>query len=404
MRLLTRLLRSFIRVGTLSLVDANGGTHSFGSPPGPAVAVRLHDPSLHTKLALNPELHAAEAYMDGTLTFEGGSGVHDLLLLFSNNRRRLAAVPSQQVLRRFWMGVRRRQQANSVKAAASNARSHYDVPVEVYRLFLDEGLNYSCAFFHYPETDTLEAAQQAKLERATAKLLLKPGMTVAEIGSGWGSFAAHIAKSTGARVTAINVSPEQIKVSRVLAEAQGVTGLVEFREMDYRNLEGRFDRVVSVGMMEHVGIGYLGAYFGKIRSLLTEDGFAYVHSIGRMSPPGTTGPFIRKHIFPGAYVPSLSEVFTATERTGLWVSDVEVLRLHYYHTLRHWRTRFAGRLEEALALTDARFVRMWEFYLSAVEMDFLHGSHMVFQMLLSPKRDAVPIVRDYMMQGAGGAV
>jgi len=403
MRLLTRLLRSFIRTGTLSLVDANGGTHCFGSPPGPAVTVRLHDPGLHTKLALNPELHAAEAYMDGTLTFEGGSGVHDLLLLFSNNRRRLASVPSQQVLRRFWMGVRRQQQANSVKVAASNARSHYDVPVEVYRLFLDEGLNYSCAFFHNPETDTLEAAQLAKLRRATAKLCLQPGMTVAEIGSGWGSFAVHIAKTTGARVTAINVSPEQIKVSRALAAQEGVDGLVEFREMDYRNLEGRFDRVVSVGMMEHVGIGYLGAYFQKIRALLAEDGFAYVHSIGRMSPPGTTGPFIRKHIFPGAYVPSLSETFAATERTGLWVSDVEVLRLHYYHTLRHWRTRFAARRDEALALTDARFVRMWEFYLSAVEMDFLHGSHMVFQLLLSPKRDAVPIVRDYMVRGAGAA-
>ena len=399
MRLLTRLLTSFIRVGTLSLTDANGGTHAFGALPGPAVAVRLHDARLHTKLALNPELHAAEAYMDGTLTFEGGSGVHDLLLLFSNNRRRLAAVPSQQVLRRLWMGVRRQQQANSVRAAARNARSHYDVPAEVYRLFLDAGLNYSCAFFHHPETDTLEAAQQAKLERATTKLLLRPGMTVAEIGSGWGSFAVHIAKTTGAKVTAINVSPEQIKVSRTLAEAEGVAGLVEFREMDYRNLEGRFDRVVSVGMLEHVGIGYLGTYFQKVRELLAEDGFAYIHSIGRMSPPGTTGPFIRKHIFPGAYVPSLSEVFAATERTGLWVSDVEVLRLHYYHTLRHWRTRFAARREEALALTDERFVRMWEFYLSAVEMDFLHGSHMVFQTLLSPKRDAVPIVRDYMLGG-----
>ena len=398
MRLLTRLLNSFIRTGTLSLVDANGGTHSFGSAPGPAVAVRLHDARLHTKLALNPELHAAEAYMDGTLTFEGGSGVHDLLLLFSNNRRRLAAVPSQQVLRRMWMAVRRRQQANSVKAAASNARSHYDVPPAVYRLFLDEGMNYSCAFFHDPATDTLEAAQLAKLHRATTKLCLRPGMTVAEIGSGWGSFAVHIAKTTGASVVAINVSPEQIKVSRELAAREGVAGLVEFREMDYRALEGRFDRVVSVGMMEHVGIGYFGAYFQKIRELLTEDGFAYVHSIGRMSPPGTTGPFIRKYIFPGAYVPSLSEVFAATERTGLWVSDVEVLRMHYYHTLTHWRRRFAARREEAVALTDERFVRMWEFYLSAVEMDFLHGSHMVFQMLLSPKRDVVPIVRDYMME------
>ena len=293
--------------------------------------------------------------------------------------------------------MRRRHQANTAARATKNARSHYDVPVGVYRLFLDAGLNYSCAFFHDPDTDTLEQAQEAKLARATAKLGLRPGMTVAEIGSGWGSFAVHMAKSAGARVTAINVSPEQLAVSRMLAEREGVTDLVEFLELDYRALEGRFDRVVSVGMLEHVGVGHFDAYFAKIRSLLTEDGYAYVHCIGRYSPPGATGPFIRKHIFPGAYTPSLSEVFTATERTGLWVADMEVLRLHYYYTIRCWRTRFAVKRSEALALTDKRFYRMWEFYLSAVELEFLHGSKTVFQVLLSPKRDAVPIVRDFML-------
>ena len=398
MRLLSRLLTSFIKVGTLSLIDANGRTHVFGGKtPTPAVTVRLHDAGLHTKLALNPELYAAEAYMDGTLTCEGGSEIYDLLMLFSVNRKSLGAVPSQQLLRRFWRMTKRLRQTNSPEAAARNARSHYDVPVEIYRLFLDEELNYSCAFFHDPETDTLEAAQLAKLTRATNKLGLKPGMTVAEIGSGWGAFAVHIAQTTGAHVVGINVSPEQLKISRALAEARGVTDLVEFREMDYRALEGKFDRVVSVGMMEHVGIGYFDAYLTKIGSLLKEDGYAYVHCIGRMLPPGTTAPFIRKYIFPGAYVPSLSEVFAATERTALWVSDMEVLRLHYYHTIRHWRTRFAARRAEALALTDERFCRMWEFYLGAVELDFLNGTRMVFQILLSPRRDAVPIVRDFML-------
>jgi cyclopropane-fatty-acyl-phospholipid synthase len=395
---LTRLLAAFVRVGTLSLFDASGNLHRFGSGPGPAVTVRLHDKRLHTRLALNPELYAAEAYMDGTLTFEAGSTVYDLLLLFSVNRKSLGAVSSQRMLRRFWQMMRRRHQANSVAAAAVNARRHYDVPVEVYRLFLDAGLNYSCAFFHDPEHDSLEAAQQAKLERATAKLGLKPGMSVAEIGSGWGSFAVHIAKTTGARVVAINVSPEQLKISRALASEQGVADLVEFRELDYRDLQGRFDRVVSVGMMEHVGFGHFDDYFRKIRDLLTEDGYAFVHCIGRTSPPGTTGPFIRKYIFPGSYVPSLSEVFAATERTGLWVGDMEVLRLHYYYTIRHWRSRFAEHRDAALALTNERFCRMWEFYLAAVELNFLHGSNMVFQLLLSPKRDAVPIVRDFMMQ------
>ena len=397
MYLLTRLLRTFIRVGTLTLIDADGRTHVFGGTPGPAVRIRLHDRGLHTKLALNPELYAAEAYMDGTLTFDAGATAYDLLLLFSVNRRSLGAAPSQRLLRRVWMMLRRRQQRNSVAAAARNARSHYDVPVEVYRLFLDDGLNYSCAFFHDPEHDTLEAAQIAKLTRATAKLGLRPGMTVAEIGSGWGSFAVHIAKSTGARVVAINVSPEQLKISRELAEREGVADLVEFRELDYRDLDGKFDRVVSVGMMEHVGIGHFGAYFRKIRELLTDDGYAYVHSIGRVTPPSTTSPFIRKYIFPGGYVPSLSEVFAATERTGLWVADMEVLRLHYHHTVRHWRTRFAAHREAAAALMDERFCRMWEFYLAAVELGFLHGSNMVFQLLLSPKRDAVPIVRDFMV-------
>ena len=394
MYLLKRLLRTFIRVGTLTLVDADGRTHVFGATPGPAVQIRLHDKGLDTKLALNPELYAAEAHMDGTLTFEAGATAYDLLLLFSVNRRSLGAAPSQKLLRRVWMTLRRRQQRNSVAAAASNARSHYDVPVEVYRLFLDDGLNYSCASFHDPEHDTLEAAQLAKLTRATAKLGLRPGMTVAEIGSGWGSFAVQIAKSTGASVVAINVSPEQLKISRELAEREGVSELVEFRELDYRDLVGKFDRVVSVGMMEHVGIGHFGAYFRKIRELLADDGYAYVHSIGRMAPPSTTGPFIRKYIFTGGYVPSL---FAATERTGLWVADMEVPRLHHYHTIRRWRTRFAAHRETAAALMDERFCRMWEFYLAAVELGFLHGSNMVFQLLLSPQRDAVAIVRDFMV-------
>ncbi|MEO9188676.1 MAG: cyclopropane-fatty-acyl-phospholipid synthase family protein [Acetobacteraceae bacterium] len=395
MRLLANLLTRFVQNGTLHLIDADGIAHVFGGhAPGPVVTVRLHDRALHTKLALNPELHAGEAYMNRTLTFEGGSDVGDLMALFSLNRGGLAGHASQRVLRRAWRGVRRWHQANHPRTAAANARHHYDVTTDIYRLFLDAGLNYSCAFFEDPEHDTLEQAQQEKLRRATAKLLLSPGMSVAEIGSGWGSFAIHIAATTGARVTAINVSPEQIRVARERAAQAGVGALVEFREIDYRSLDGRFDRVVSVGMMEHVGIGHFDAYFGKIRALLTDDGYAFVHCIGRMLPPSSTGPFIRKYIFPGAYVPSLSEVFAATERNALWVADMEVLRLHYYHTLRHWRARFAANRARAVELTDERFCRMWEYYLAAVEVGFLNGSNMVFQLLLSKKNDAVPIVRD----------
>ena len=398
MRLLSGLLKKFIRNGKLIVTDAGGVAHAFGGEgAGPTVYLRLNDKALETKLALNPELYAAEAYMDGTLAFENGSRAYDLLHLFSENRQGLGAAGSQKVLRRAWRAARRWHQANPVGVAAKNARHHYDLSADLYRLFLDEGLNYSCAFFVNPQTDTLEEAQQAKLARITAKLGLKPGMRVAEIGSGWGSLAIHMAKSSGAHVTAINVSPEQIAVARQRAAEAGVADLVEFREIDYRNLDGRYDRLVSVGMMEHVGIGHFDAYFGKIRDLLTPDGYAVIHCIGRMSPPGTTSPFIRKYIFPGGYVPALSETFAATERQGLWVADMEVLRLHYHYTIRHWRERFEANRARAAELYDERFCRMWEFYLAAVEFGFLTGSNMVFQIAVSPAIDAVPIVRDFMV-------
>ena len=396
MWLLAHLLNQFIRNGELRLIAADGKLHEFGGHgPGPTVTVRLHNSRLYTKLFLNPELHAGEAYMNGTLTFEHGSDVGRFMELFAVNRGSLAAYPGQALLRRLWRTARRWHQANPEAVAAANARHHYDLSTEFYRLFLDSGLNYSCAVFKHPTTDTLEQAQLRKLQHATAKLRLLPGMTVAEIGSGWGAFAIHIAATTGARVTAINVSPEQLRVARENAAAAGVDGLVEFRELDYRALEGKFDRVVSVGMMEHVGLAQFDAYFGKIRRLLADDGFAFVHCIGRKRPPSSTGPFIRKYIFPGAYVPSLSEVFAAIERTDLWVADMEVLRLHYHYTLQHWRRRFAANRARAAELYDERFCRMWEYYLAAVDVGFSDGSNMVFQLLLSAKIDAVPIMRDY---------
>ena len=396
--LLSGLLEKFIRNGTLRLTDSAGKLHVFGGKlPGPAVAMRINTPGLETKLFLNPELKAAEAYMDGGLTFEDGSAVYDLLLLFSVNRAGLASHGGQKLLRRAWRALRRWHQANPVGTAARQARHHYDLSTELYRLFLDDDMQYSCAYFHDPEHDSLEDAQRYKLIHATSKLQLKPGMSVVEIGSGWGGFAIHLAKATGARVTGINVSPEQIKISRERAIAAGVADRVEFRELDYRNVEGQFDRVVSVGMMEHVGSAHFDEYFGKIRALLKDDGYAFIHCIGRMSPPGTTGPFIRKYIFPGGYSPAMSEVLAATERNMLWVSDIEVLRLHYYHTIRHWRQRFAQNRQRAAQIYDERFCRMWEFYLAAVELEFLHGSHMVFQMLAAKTRDAVPIRRDFML-------
>jgi cyclopropane-fatty-acyl-phospholipid synthase len=405
MRPLSNLLKRFIRLGTLRVRNEDGTVHVFGNRlPGPDVSIRLHNRNLYLRLFINPELYAAEAYMDGTLTIENGAAIHDFLLLFSVNRAGLYSYGSQKLMRRVWRSLRRWHQANPIGLAAIHARHHYDLSAELYRLFLDDQLQYSCAYFRDPERETLEQAQQNKLIHATSKLQLKPGMTVAEIGSGWGGFAIHLARETGCHVTAANVSPEQIAVARANAEAAGVSDRIVFRELDYRHLSGQFDRVVSVGMMEHVGIGHLDEYFAKIRELLNPGGYAFIHSIGRMSQPGTTGPFIRKYIFPGAYVPALSETFASTERCGLWCCDMEVLRLHYHYTVKHWRERFVKNRARAAALYDERFCRMWEFYLAAVELEFLHGSHMVFQLLLSTNRGAVPITRDFIMDAERAAL
>lgn len=396
MRLLSNLLRSFVQRGKMRVIDAAGMVHEFGTGAhGPAVTIQLHDKKLYRTLFFNPELVAGEAYMDGTLTMEEGTTIYDFMHLFSVNRKPFGAHPVQSIHDKIWRGLRRWHQRNNVARAKAQARHHYDLSTDLYRLFLDEGLNYSCAYYRTPE-DSLEDAQRAKLTHLVAKLDLQPDMEVLEIGGGWGSLAIRMAQA-GAKVTSLNVSPEQVKIAEQRVADARVSDRVRFILKDYREFEGRFDRIISVGMMEHVGIGHLGAYFGKVRDCMTDSGFAVIHSIGRMTPPGTTGPFIQKYIFPGGYVPALSETFDPIERHGLWVCDMEVLRLHYYYTIRDWRRRFEARRAEAAALYDERFCRMWEFYLCAVELGFLHGSNMVFQLLLSKERDAVPIVRDFIL-------
>lgn len=397
MRLLANLLRRFIRNGRLTVIDHAGTRHAFGSGEcGPAVVLRFRDKALERDIFFNPELKVAEAYMDGRLSFEEGSSAHSLVELFSVNRSGLAAHPVQQALRRGWRSVKRLQQRNPLGLAAKNVRQHYDIPTPFYRLWLDPTMSYSCAYFATPEL-SLEEAQRAKIRHIIAKLKLEPGMSVAEIGSGWGALAVAIAKSCDVSVTGINVSIEQLAASRALAEAEGVADRVRFIEKDYREVEGRFDRVVSVGMMEHVGVQYFDVYFGAVKRMLKPGGYAMIHAIGRMSPPGTTAPFIRKYIFPGGYVPALSEVFASLERSGIWCCDCETLRLHYYWTIRHWRLNYEARRGEAVELMGERFCRMWDFYLAAVEFGFLNGSNFVFQLLLSEARDAVPVTRDFIV-------
>jgi cyclopropane-fatty-acyl-phospholipid synthase len=395
MQLLSNLLRRFVQRGSLTVLDHAGTTHRFGSgTDGPDVAIRLTDKAVEREIFFNPELKTAEAYMDGRLVMEGGGRVFDLLQLFSVNRGGLAAHPVQQALRRLWRSVRRWQQRNPLGLAAKNIRHHYDIPPDFYRLWLDPTMTYSCAYYMTPEA-TLHEAQIAKLRHIAAKLRLEPGMTVAEIGSGWGALGTFLARNYGVTVTSVTLSPEQCAVARQRAIEEGVADRVQFLEQDYRTLEGRFDRVVSIAMMEAIGIDEFDTYFRKIKALTKPGGFALVHCIGRMSPPGTTAPFIRKYIFPGGYVPALSEVFASLERTGTWCADCESLRLHYYWTIRHWREAFDARRPEALAMMGERFCRMWDFYLASVELGFLDGSNFVFQLLLSERRDDVPVIRDF---------
>lgn len=400
MRLLAHLLTRFIQNGTLRVIDAGGTTHVFaGGGRGPDITIRLHNRALERKLFMNPELNAAEAYMEGTLSIENASA-HDFLHLFSLNRSSLGQHPAQAALRKVWRALKGRHQHNPAQRAAVNAQHHYDLTTELYALFLDPDLNYSCAFFDNPDDDTLEEAQEAKLRRIAAKLKLESNLRVLDIGCGWGPMSIFMAKNYACRVTAISLAGNQLAEARRRAERAGVSDLIDFRQVDYREVEGEFDRIVSIGMMEHVGVNFFDAYFAKIRDLLTPAGFACIHAIGRMTPPGSTSPFIRKYIFPGGYVPALSEVFSSLERSRMWTCDMEVLRLHYYYTIREWRRRFSANRDQAKALYDERFCRMWEFYLSAVELGFLNGSNMVYQLLLSRERDAVPLARDYMTDEA----
>jgi len=287
------------------------------------------------------------------------------------------------------------QQRNPVGKAQQNVSHHYDLSRKLYELFLDEDLQYSCAYFLSPD-DSLETAQENKKRHLAAKLGLQPGQRVLDIGCGWGGLALDLAGRADIEVLGVTLSEEQHRVATESAEKRGLASRVRFELRDYREVEGRFDRIVSVGMFEHVGVGSYDEFFGKVFDLLADDGHALLHSIGHMSPPGTASPWLRKYIFPGAYSPALSEVFAATERQHLWVSDVEVLRVHYADTMVEWNRRFQRNRKRIAEIYDERFCRMWEFYLISVETMFRTGAQMVFQMQLARTREAAPLSRDYM--------
>ncbi len=390
-------LKKYVKRGYLEVVDATGKRHRFGTEGAqPSSAIRLHDASLHRKLLLNPDLYFGEAWMDGTLTLERGN-LHDLLSVFGVNEGESPTFFNEKLEHAFAPLLNRLHQWNPLKRSKDNVAHHYDLSETLYRLFLDEDMQYSCAYFTDPGI-ALEEAQWQKKAHIAAKLHLKAGMEVLDIGCGWGGLSLFLAKEYGVRVTGLTLSEEQHRVAKERAQAAGLAERVQFHLRDYRHETGRYDRIVSVGMFEHVGTAHFGTFFSQVKTVLKPDGVALLHSIGRADGPETTNPWLRKYIFPGSGAPALSEVLPVVEKKGLWVTDIEILRLHYAYTLAEWHTRFQAHRAEVAALYDERFCRMWEFYLVSAEMYFRYCKVMVFQMQLTRSIDAVPITRDYLFE------
>jgi cyclopropane-fatty-acyl-phospholipid synthase len=392
---LSRLMTAFVQVGKLTITDAKGREHIFGGRvSGPEARMQLHDKSLYHKIFFNPELHAGEAYMDGRLTFDGSS-LREFLTLFSVNRLSIGGYPLQKFLKSISIALKRFQQSNPTGKAQQNVSHHYDIGNDLYTRFLDADMQYSCAYFIEP-TDTLEMAQRNKQRLLAAKMQLAPGHKVLDIGCGWGGMALYLAAMhDDIEVLGVTLSQEQYELANRRAEAAGLSDRVRFDVRDYREVSEKFDRIVSVGMFEHVGVHHYPEFFRKLDDLMTDDGLSVVHSIGHMSPPGTASPWLRKYIFPGAYSPALSEVFTAIEQQRLWVTDLEFLRVHYADTLKEWTRRYEANRDEIKSAYDEKFCRMWEFYLVSAEMMFRTGNQLVFHMQIAKERRAAPLTRDY---------
>ncbi len=390
-RLLRYFLKQFIRRGAMTFTTASGAKFSCGDGTGEPVAVRFLTTDAERRVLLNPELGLGEVYMEGTFVVETGS-IADALAILLGQPEMLPRWAKLQWWLRYL--VRHAQQYNPRGRSKDNVARHYDLDGRLYSLFLDADMQYSCAYFETPDT-TLDDAQLAKKRHLAAKLLIGPGDRVLDIGSGWGGLGLYLAEMTGANVTGVTLSTEQLQVSNARAAEKDLTRSAKFFLEDYRDIPGPFDRIVSVGMFEHVGVDFYETYFRRCAELLTDDGVMMLHSIGRSLGPDVTSPWIAKYIFPGGYIPALSEVIPAIERAGLLVCDIEILRLHYAETLKAWRERFMARREEAVRLYDERFARMWEFYLACSEMSFRKQGLMNFQIQLAKRQDAVPMTRDY---------
>jgi len=391
---LASFLNKLIKDDGFILIDANSIKYIIGNPKKEKpIILRLLDKKLHYKLLFFSDLYFGEAYVDGTLKIENGS-LTDFLEITAKNIGRNKINIFAKLLNSLRGTYRYLTNFNFVKKSKTNVTHHYDISDELYDLFLDSKRQYSCAYFKN-ETDSLETAQNNKIEHIIKKLNLQPNQKILDIGSGWGSLAIEIAKKSQCEVTGITLSENQYNYSVNKAKELNLENQVSFKLIDYRELNEKFDKIVSVGMFEHVGRKFYKTFFNQINKLLNDDGFALIHTIGSFNQPRNPQPWVTKYIFPGGYTPSMSEVIGPIEKSGLIVSDVEVLRMHYSHTLRNWKERFLKNKSKVLAMFDENFFRMWEFYLTSCEMAFKWGDQVVFQFQLTKDLKSVPTTRDY---------
>ena len=391
---LTRFLENLIKEDGFVLIDANAKEYIIGKPKKiNPIKIRLLDKSLHYKLLFLPDLYFGEAYANGSLVIENGT-LTEFLDIAMKNIGRSEINSFSKIIKKIKGTYRYFTNFNLAYKSKKNVAHHYDISEKLYDLFLDKNRQYSCAYFK-KETDSLETAQNNKIDHIIKKLNLKPNQKVLDIGSGWGTLAIEIAKKSQCEVLGITLSENQLEYSNKKVKELNLENQVSYKLMDYRELDEKFDKIVSVGMFEHVGRKFYNTYFKKVSNLLKKDGIALIHTIGSIDSPRDPHPWISKYIFPGGYTPSLSEIVPSIEKSGLIISDVEVLRMHYSHTLRNWKERFLGKKEEVLAMFDEKFFRMWEFYLTGCEMAFKWGDQIVFQLQLSKNLTTVPNTRDY---------